>query len=174
MGISRALVLSSRVTLHRRTPISNGTPESRADVDCRRTTKTLEQWARRPKTEQALARRARIVLACATGKANHAVAVQFKTTGQTVGRWRRRFVARRLDGLLDDPRRGTTSLFAALNVKTGQVLGQLHQRPRTREFRKFLDMIEATIPAQSAHASISTSRRPARPGSIWWSAGLPC
>ena len=68
---------------------------------------TLEQWARRPKTAQALARRARFVLACATGKTNHVVAAEFKTTGQTVGRWRRRFIERRLDGLLDEPRPGT-------------------------------------------------------------------
>lgn len=234
---------------------------------------TLEQWTRRPKTAQALARRARVVLACATGKTNHAVAAEFNTTGQTVGRWRRRFVERRQDGLLDEPRpgtprrisdaevervlaltletkpsaathwssrdmaktcglsqstvsriwqafglqphrtetfklsqdplfiekvrdvvglylnppntalvlcvdekaqiqaldrtrpllpmrpgqverrthdyrrHGTTSLFAALNVKTGQVIGQLHQRQRAREFRKFLDTIEANVPA---------------------------
>ena len=68
---------------------------------------TLEQWVRRPKTAQALARRARIVLACATGKTNHTVAAELKTTRQTVGRWRRRFVGRRLDGLLDKPRPGT-------------------------------------------------------------------
>jgi len=48
----------------------------------------------------------------------------------------------------DYRRHGTTSLFAALNVKTGQVIGQLHQRQRTREFRKFLDTIAATVPAQ--------------------------
>jgi transposase len=48
----------------------------------------------------------------------------------------------------DYRRHGTTSLFAALNVKTGEVIGQLHQRQRSREFRKFLDTIEATVPAQ--------------------------
>jgi transposase len=48
----------------------------------------------------------------------------------------------------DYRRHGTTSLFAALNVKTGQVIGQLHQRQRTREFRQFLDTIEANVPAQ--------------------------
>ncbi len=47
----------------------------------------------------------------------------------------------------DYRRHGTTSLFAALNVKTGQVIGQLHQRQRSREFRKFLDTIEANVPA---------------------------
>ena len=48
----------------------------------------------------------------------------------------------------DYRRHGTTSLFAALNVKTGQVIGQLHQRQRARELRKFLDTIEANVPAQ--------------------------
>lgn len=41
---------------------------------------TLDQWARRPKTAPALARRARIVLACATGKTNRTVAAELKTT----------------------------------------------------------------------------------------------
>lgn len=68
---------------------------------------TLEQWTRQPKTAQALARRARIVLVCAGGKPIHTVAAEFKTTGQTVSRCRRRFVERRLDGLFDDPRPGT-------------------------------------------------------------------
>src|SRR5690348_2215762 len=67
---------------------------------------TLEQWSRRPKTAQAVARRARLVLACAMGKSNQAVAAEFGATGQTVGRWRQRFVAQRLDGLLDEPRPG--------------------------------------------------------------------
>jgi len=48
----------------------------------------------------------------------------------------------------DDRRHGTTSLFAALNVKTGQVIGQLHQRQRSRELHAFLDRIEATVPAE--------------------------
>jgi transposase len=233
----------------------------------------LEQWARRPKTAQALARRARLVLACAGGKTNRVVAAELGTTGQTVSRWRRRFVERRVDGLLDesrpgtsrrtsdadvervlaltlertppaathwssraraescglsqstvsriwrafglqphrtetfklsqDPlfiekvrdivglylnppdqalvlcvdekaqiqaldrtqpllpmrpgqverrthdyrRHGTTSLFAALNIKTGRVVGHLQQRQCAREFRKFLDTIEANVPA---------------------------
>lgn len=66
----------------------------------------LERWARRPKTAQALAQRARIVLACATGKTNTAVAVELQTTKATVGKWRARFVERRLDGLVDEPRPG--------------------------------------------------------------------
>src|SRR5215831_15516596 len=232
----------------------------------------LEQWARRPKTGQALAQRARIVLACATGIPNTAVAKRIGVTMQTVGKWRARFVHHRLDGLLDDPRpgaprritdaqieavvtrtlestpraathwstramaaktglsqttisriwrafalqphriesfklsqdrlfidkvrdivglylappdkalvlcvdekaqiqaldrsqpllpmrpgqverrthdykrHGTTSLFAALDVKTGTVVGECHRRHRSIEFRKFLDTIETAVP----------------------------
>ena len=232
----------------------------------------LDQWARRPKTAQALAQRARIVLACAEGHMNTTVARQIGVTIQPVGKWRQRFVTHRLDGLLDEPRpgaprtvtdatidrvvtqtlearpanathwstramaqtsgvsrstvhriwrafglqphrteaftlsadplfvekvrdiaglylnppdralvlcvdekaqiqaldrtrpllpmrpgqverrthdyrrHGTTSLFAALEVKTGRVIGQLHQRHRATEFRQFLDTIEASVP----------------------------
>lgn len=235
---------------------------------------TLQQWARRPRTAQALAHRARMILACAEGHSNTTVAARLHVARPTVGKWRARFVEKRLDGLLDEPRpgaprvitdadvervvahtletsprdathwstrtmaqasglsqsaisriwrafglqphrtetfklsqdplfiekvrdvvglylnppdkalvlcvdekaqiqaldrtrpllpmrpgqverrthdyrrHGTTSLFAALNVKTGQVIGQLHQRQRTREFRQFLDTIEATVPAE--------------------------
>src|ERR1700674_55864 len=66
----------------------------------------LERWARRPKTAQALAQRARIVLACSTGVPNTTVARRIGVTMQTVGKWRQRFVTRRLDGLLDEPRPG--------------------------------------------------------------------
>lgn len=47
----------------------------------------------------------------------------------------------------DYRRHGTTSLFAALDVKTGRVIGPLHQRHRAREFRQFLDTIEAHVPS---------------------------
>jgi transposase len=47
----------------------------------------------------------------------------------------------------DYTRHGTTALFAALNVKTGKVIGEFHQRHRAREFRTFLDTIEAAVPA---------------------------
>jgi transposase len=233
----------------------------------------LERWARRPTTAQALAQRARIVLGCATGATNRAVATRFGVTEQMVGKWRARFVGRRLDGLLDEPRpgaprrvgddavervltrtletmprdtthwstramaaktglsqstvsriwrafalqphraaafklskdplfiekvrdivglylappdkalvlcvdektqiqaldrtqpllpmrpgqlerrahdyrrHGTTSLFAALDVKSGKVVGECHRRHRSTEFRHFLDTIDAAVPA---------------------------
>src|SRR5260370_17549042 len=66
----------------------------------------LERWARRPKSAQALAQRARIVLECASGRPNTAVAQGLGVTHQTVGKWRQRFLERRLAGLLDEPRPG--------------------------------------------------------------------
>ncbi len=233
---------------------------------------TLERWRRRHSTSQALALRARIVLGCADGATNTAIAKDLKLTKQTVGKWRSRFLVRRLDGLLDEPRpgaprsitdaevervvvqtletkpkdathwstrslakaaglsrssvhriwqafglrphrsesfklstdplliekvrdivglyldppdralvlsvdekpqiqaldrsqpilpmrpgqierrthdyarHGTTSLFAALNVKTGKVIAEHHRRHRSIEFRKFLDTIDANVP----------------------------
>jgi transposase len=47
----------------------------------------------------------------------------------------------------DCQRHGTTSLFAALELKTSRVLGQLHRRHRSSEFRQFLDVIDAQVPA---------------------------
>jgi transposase len=233
---------------------------------------TLERWARRPKSAQALAQRAGLVLACAQGKSNTVVSQEMKLTQQTIGKWRSRFMARRLDGLLDEPRpgapreisdaavervltltlestprdathwstrlmarrcgmsqsavsriwrafalqphrsetfklsrdplfvekvrdivglylnppdralvlcvdekaqiqalnrtqpllpmrpgqverrthdyqrHGTTSLFAALNVATGKVIGECHRRHRSVEFRKFLETVDAAVP----------------------------
>lgn len=235
---------------------------------------TLARWARRPTTGQAVAQRARLILSCAAGKTNTRVAHELRVTKQTVGKWRTRFLAKRLDGLLDearpgaprtvsdadvervltrtletkpadathwsirsmaqacglsrstvnriwrafalqphrtetfklskDPlfiekvrdivglylhppdralvlcvdeksqiqaldrtqpllpmrpgqverrthdyvRHGTTSLFAALDAKSGKIIGQLHRRHRTREFRQFLDTIDAAVPAE--------------------------
>ena len=234
----------------------------------------LERLARRPKSAQALAQRARIVLHCAEGEAIQCVAAQVGYSPATVSKWRRRFLAKGVDGLLDEPRpgtprtiadedvervitmtleemprnatrwstrsmakscgmtqtavgriwrafglqphrdetfklstdplfiekvrdivglylnppdralvlcvdektqiqaldrtqpllpmrpgqierrthdyvrHGTTSLFAALDVKTGEVIGECHRRHRSIEFRAFLDRIEAAVPAE--------------------------
>jgi transposase len=83
--------------------IGRPTPPVILTVDER---ETLEQWARRPKTAQALAQRARIVLACATERTNGDIALAAGVTRQTVGRWRARFAQKRLPGLLDEPRPG--------------------------------------------------------------------
>ena len=78
---------------------------------------TLAEWARRPKTAQALALRARIVLACAAGESNTAVADELGVTKQMVGKWRARFIDRRLDGLLDEPRPGAPRRISDVHVE---------------------------------------------------------
>src|SRR4051794_23961786 len=68
---------------------------------------TLKSWAVGPNTAQALALRAKIILACAEGKPNSVVARQARVRQQTVGKWRSRFLNSGLNGLLDEPRPGT-------------------------------------------------------------------
>lgn len=234
----------------------------------------LGSLAGRRKTAQALALRARIILACGEGLQNKDIAARLGVHAMTVGKWRRRFLSQRIDGLHDDPRsgaprkiedariekvivktleaqpdnathwssrgmaaasglsvstvqriwrafglqphrqetfklstdpdfvakvrdvvglylsppshaivlcvdeksqiqaldrsqtvvpmqpgqaerrshdyvrHGTTSLFAALDVATGKVIGQCYPRHRAEEFRRFLDEIEANVPAE--------------------------
>ena len=76
----------------------------------------LVRWSRRAKSSQALALRSKIVLACAGGTDNKSVAAQLNCTQATVGKWRRRFVADRLDGLVDQPRPGRPA-----TITVGQV-----------------------------------------------------
>jgi transposase len=66
----------------------------------------LETWARRPKSTQRLALRARIILACAEGLENTDVARRLGVNRITVGKWRGRFLEDRLEGLADEPRPG--------------------------------------------------------------------
>lgn len=78
---------------------------------------TLERWTRRPTTAQALAQRARIILASANGKSNTVVSAELGLAKPTVGKWRSRFVARRLDGLLDEPRPGAPRSISDVDVE---------------------------------------------------------
>lgn len=67
---------------------------------------TLRRWTRRHKSSQALALRSRIVLACAEGQTNTAIAADLGCNKVTVAKWRHRFAADRLEGLTDAPRPG--------------------------------------------------------------------
>ena len=67
----------------------------------------LQSLAHRSRTASCVARRARIILACADGLANTAVATRLRVAPGTVGKWRQRFGEHRVDGLLDEPRPGT-------------------------------------------------------------------
>jgi transposase len=66
----------------------------------------LQRWARRSSSTQALALRSKIILACAEGSSNIEVAARLRVREQTVAKWRGRFVDRRLEGLVDEPRPG--------------------------------------------------------------------
>ena len=66
----------------------------------------LQRWARRSSSTQALALRSKIILGCADGSSNTKVAAELRVREQTVTKWRARFVNRRLEGLVDEPRPG--------------------------------------------------------------------
>jgi transposase len=92
---------------------------------------TLQRWARRARTAQALALRAKIVLACAEGATNQAVAEQLGIWPQTVTKWRSRFVRRRLEGLSDEPRPGRPRTITDAQVE--QVITKTLEEPPPRQ-----------------------------------------
>jgi transposase len=79
--------------------------------------RTLGNWARRRTTAQGLALRARIVLACADGGPNIAVAARLGVNRGTVAKWRSRFLRGRLDGLSDEPRPGVPRTITDAQVE---------------------------------------------------------
>jgi len=77
----------------------------------------LELIARRPKTSQSQALRARIVLACAGDGTHQSIARALRTTPATVGKWRNRFVKNRLQALGDAPRSGPPRSVSDVEVE---------------------------------------------------------
>jgi len=88
----------------------------------------LERWVRRARSSQALALRCRIVLRCADGVDNKVVAQEVGCSAMTVGKWRRRFVEHRLDGLCDEPRPGRPPVITVEQVEE-VVVATLEQTP---------------------------------------------
>jgi transposase len=89
---------------------------------------TLQNWVKRRATAQGLAQRARIVLACAEGASNIAVASRLRVSRTTVTKWRARFLRDRLDGLSDEPRPGVPRTITDAQVEE-VVVRTLEQTP---------------------------------------------
>lgn len=101
----------------------------------------LERLARRVRTNPHIAFRAKLILACAEGETNISVAKRFRTTNRTVGKWRKRFVERRLEGLYDEPRPGAPRTISdedveAVVVKTIETKPKGHTHWSTRTMAK--------------------------------------
>ena len=101
----------------------------------------LERQARRRRVARSLSDRCRMILRCADGLTNKAVAAELGVHEHTVGKWRRRFLKERIDGLSDEPRPG---------------------RPRTLTDEKVAAVIERTLettPAGATHWSLRSMAR---------------
>jgi transposase len=97
--------------------VQMGRPKARLEID-EQQRKQLMAIVRRTSSSQSHVLRARIVLECAEGLDNQDVAEDLGTTGQTVGKWRRRFIADGLEGLFDAPRLGAPRSVSDEHVAT--------------------------------------------------------
>ena len=112
----------------------------------------LEMLARRPKSAQSIAMRARIVLGCDSGVNNQSLAKKLHVAGATVGKWRERFVRQRLEGLLDEPRPGaprslTDAKVEAVVTQTLETMpaNSTHWSTRMKFSKTFLGTLAACI-----------------------------
>jgi transposase len=114
---------------------------------------TLERWARRPKSAQALALRCRIVLAAAEGETNTAIAAGLGCSSSTVGKWRSRFAERRLDGLHDERRPGKPRAISDRDVER-VIVKTLEETPLDATHWSTRSLAKATGMSQSAISRI--------------------
>ncbi len=89
----------------------------------------LDSWAHRSRSAPQVARRARIILACAAGRSTTSIAKRFHVSRTTVCKWRTRFVRDRLEGLIDEPRPGTPRRITDAQVEQ-VVIATLETTPR--------------------------------------------
>lgn len=113
----------------------------------------LERWIRRPRTAQALALRARIILACERGGNNGTVAAELGVNRATVAKWRSRFVEQRLDGLLDEPRPGAPRTISDADVER-VITVTLEEQPTDATHWSTRSMAKRTGMSQSAISRI--------------------
>jgi transposase len=113
----------------------------------------LERWAKRPKTAQALAMRSRIVLAAADGDRSIDIAARLGCTDTTVGKWRVRFAAQRLDGLHDEPRPGKPRTISDDDVER-VIVKTLEETPANATHWSTRSMAQATGMSQTAISKI--------------------
>ena len=119
----------------------------------------LTAWSRRPKSAQRPALRARIVLA-ADGRSNTVVAADLRVTLPTVGKWRSRFRAKRLDGLTDEPRPGPARTITDAHVEA-VVTKTLESKPANATHWSTRGMAQATGLSQTAISRIWSGERSA-------------
>lgn len=110
----------------------------------------LERWSRRPKSPHSIAQRARIVVLAADGLSNKDVAERVGVNPATVVKWRKRFLERRLDGLIDEPRPGAPRSIGDAEVEA-VVVRTLEETPvdathwSTRDLAKKSGMSAASV-----------------------------
>ena len=110
----------------------------------------LHEWSRRPTTAQRLAMRSRIVLACADGLTNRAVAKRLRVSENCVCKWRERFRVRRLEGVIDEPRPGTPrtvtdEVVVAVITRTLEAPPRTATQWSTRTMAEAVGLSKATI-----------------------------
>ena len=119
----------------------------------------LERLARRARTNRHVALRAKIVLRCARGESNVAVAAKLRCSNVTVGKWRQRFTTGRVDALYDEPKPGAPRTLSDADVES-ILVATLESKPKGRTHWSTRKM------AERAGVSASTV------GRIWRTFGL--
>lgn len=110
----------------------------------------LERWSRRPKSPHSIAQRARIVLLAADGLSNNAVAERVGVNQATVVKWRKRFLHRGVDGLVDESRPGAPRKISDADVEA-VIVRTLEDKPTdamqcsTRDLAKEVGMSPSSV-----------------------------